>query len=219
MAADAIDVEIDLASRLASIEQVEDPVTPGDFADLLGRVHQAAEGRDMGEGNQAGLRCDGRFQCGKVHLTGPVVVDDIDLDAGAGLHLQQGNVVGDILRTRGDHPVPGPEGDCVKGHVPCTGGILDIGNFIRARADKRRDGGVEVLNAGCGPVGRLIASHFGLKIEMAFCAVRTVPETRPVPALLKWITRSAPGVSARRRSVSLSVQLAGWALVMGGAIL
>jgi hypothetical protein len=47
---------------LAGIKQIKDIVRPGDFSDPGCWIDQPALGRDMGEGNQPGARCNGRFQ-------------------------------------------------------------------------------------------------------------------------------------------------------------
>ena len=58
VAADLIDVEVELADRLARIDQVRHAGRSGERTDLRGRIHESAIGRHVGERHQRDIAAD-----------------------------------------------------------------------------------------------------------------------------------------------------------------
>ena len=167
VAADAIDVDRELADRLAGVEQVKNAVPRGDRADLRRRIDESALSRHVRDRDEPGPRADRALERGDVDLPGRVVLDDVDLDAHSPLHLQEREIVRHVLGARGDDPVSGAEGDRIEGHVPGSRGVLDECNLVGAGPDERGDGVVEVGDA-VRRLGRgLVTPDGGLTLEVA----------------------------------------------------
>ncbi len=96
-------------------------------------------------------------------LTSPFV----DLEPHARLHLQEREVVRQVLRPRGDDAVARPERNRVERHVPGARGVLHDRDLVRARPDQRGDGVVNVREAIGRFGGRLVAADGGLAGQVA----------------------------------------------------
>ena len=97
IAADGAHVQGHLADRLAGIEQVDQAVFAGDAAHLDRRVHEAAVGGDMGEGDQARARRNHGIKRRDVDLTRGIGGHKINVQAAPSGLLQQGQIVGNIV--------------------------------------------------------------------------------------------------------------------------
>ena len=133
VAADLAHVDRQLADRLAGVEQVEHAGIVGDLADRLGRLHQPALRRHMGDRDQLGALVDGALQGAKVDLAVVVVGHHDDLRAGLLGDLQVGDVVRRIFADAGQDAVARLEVEGVEGEVPGPRGVLDEGDLRRPR--------------------------------------------------------------------------------------
>ena len=167
VAADLPHIDRELADRLAGVEQIEDAVARGDAADLGGRIDEPASAGHVRDRDQLRARTDRALERGEVDLPGRVAVDHVDLDPHARLHLQEREVVRQVLGPRGDDAVAGPERDRVERHVPGARGVFHERDLVRARADQRGDGVVDIRDA-IGRFGRgLVAADGGLARQVA----------------------------------------------------
>lgn len=80
--------------------------------------------------------------------------------------LQKGNIVAGVFGHGGQDAVAGLEGNCVKGHVPGAGRVLDNGNLVAVRADERTHRVVDMLHRVVGKRRRSITAHFGFEQQM-----------------------------------------------------
>ena len=167
MAAELPHIDRELADRLAGVEQIEDAVARGDAADVGRRIDEPASPGHVRDRDQLRARTDCALEGGEVELPGRVAVDHVDLDPHARLHLQEREVVRQILGPRGDDAVARPERNRVERHVPGARGVLDERDLVRAGADQRGDGVVDICDA-IGGFGRsLVAADGGLAMQMA----------------------------------------------------
>src|SRR2546428_10749247 len=109
VAADLRHIDGELADRLAGIEQIEDAVARGDAADLRRRIDEPASPGHVRDRDQLCARTDRALERGEVDLPGRVAVDHVDLDPHTRLHLQEREVVREVLGPRGDDAVARPE--------------------------------------------------------------------------------------------------------------
>jgi hypothetical protein len=133
--------------RLAGIEQIEDAVARGDMAHFGRRIDEPALRRHMRDRDQLGARTDRALERGEVELPGRVVVDHVDLDPDARLHLQEREIVRQVFGSRGDDAVARPERNRVERHVPAARGAFHERDLVPLRADQRRDGVVGIRDA------------------------------------------------------------------------
>jgi len=166
VAANAIDIDRELADRLAGVEQVEDAVPRGDGSHVRRWVDEPALGRHVGDRDESGPRPDRALERGHVDLSRGIVLDDVDLDTHSPLHLQEREVIRRVLGARGDDPVSGAEGDRVEGHVPGSRGVLDERDLVRAGADERGDGVVEVGDSIRRLGRRLVGTDGGFALQV-----------------------------------------------------
>ena len=166
VAADRSHIDRELADRLARIEQIKDAVAPCDLPDLRRRIDEPALRRHMGDRDEPGARADRAFECPRSSLPHGVVADHVDLDPGAGFHLQKREIVRQILRPPGDDAVAGPERHGVKCHVPGTRGTFDKRDLMALGADQPGDSVVEIGDASLGLDHRLHAADLGLARQM-----------------------------------------------------
>jgi hypothetical protein len=89
VAADLLHIDGELADRLAGIEQIEDAMARGDMADLGRRIDEPALRRHVRDRDQLCAPTDRALERGVVELPRRVVLDHIDLDSRARLHLQE----------------------------------------------------------------------------------------------------------------------------------
>ena len=82
-----------LPDGLAGIQQVDEAMFAGDAADLHRRVHKAALGGDVGQGNQSGAGGYEGFEGGNVDLAGGIGWHKVDMQAAAFGLLQKGKIV------------------------------------------------------------------------------------------------------------------------------
>ena len=152
---------------MTGVEQVENAVARGDAADLGCRIDEAAVGGHVGESDQPGAGADRALERREVDLPGRVILDHVDLDARARLHLQEREVVRQVLGPRGDDAIARPERHRVERHVPGARGVLDERDLVPARADQRGDGVIDIRDA-IGRLGRrLVAADGGLARQVA----------------------------------------------------
>ena len=117
--------------------------------------------------DQLRARTDRALERGEVDLPGRVAVDHVDLDPHARLHLQEREVVRQVLGPRGDDAVARPERNRVERHVPGARGVFHDRDLVRARADQRGDGVVDIRDAIGGFGRRLVAADGGLARQVA----------------------------------------------------
>jgi hypothetical protein len=107
----------------------------------------------------------------------------------------------------GQDPVSRTEGESVEGHVPGPGGVLHHRDLVYLSADEPGDRGVRVLDL----VGRsfcgFVSAHLRLALEVGDHGLGDLGWREAAPALLRWATRTTPGVSRRARWMS-KVELA-----------
>jgi len=82
-AADPPHIDPELTVRLAGIEQIEDAVARGDFADLGRRIDEPALRGHVRDRDQLCARTDRALECLEVELPGHIVLDHVDLDPDA----------------------------------------------------------------------------------------------------------------------------------------
>jgi hypothetical protein len=142
-------------------------VTRGDAADLRRRIDEPASPRHVRDRDQLRARTDRALERIQVDLPGGIAVDHVDLDTHARLHLEEREVVRQVLGPRGDDAVAGPERNGVEGHVPGARGVFHDRDLVRARADQGSDGVVGIFDA-IGRFGRgLVAADGGLARQVA----------------------------------------------------
>lgn len=146
--------------------QIQGAVARGDLADLSGGIDQAALRGNMRDRDQFGARTDRTFQCGEVELAGVVVADHVDLDPCARLHLQEREIVRQLLGARGEHAVAGVERHRIERHVPGARGAFHERDFVALRADQGGDGVVEIHAAFGGLDHRFDAADGGLSRQV-----------------------------------------------------
>ena len=139
----------------------------GDAADGGRRIDEPASPGHVRDRDQLRARPDRALERGEVDLAGRVAVDHVDLDPHARLHLQEREVVRQVLRPRGDDAVARPERNRVERHVPGARGVLHDRDLVRARTDQRGDGVVDIRDA-IGRFGRrLVAADGSLSRQVA----------------------------------------------------
>jgi hypothetical protein len=116
--------------------------------------------------DQLGARTYRALGRGEVELPGRVVADHVDRDPDAP-HLQEREIIRQVLGLRDDDAVARPERYHVERHVPAAGQACDERDLVPVRADQGGAGVVDVRNAplcfGCG----LVAADGGLARQQA----------------------------------------------------
>jgi hypothetical protein len=97
VAADLLHIDRELADRRAGIEQIEDAVARGDMADFGRRIDKPASPRHVRDRDQLGARTDRALERGEVELPRRVVVHHVDLDPHVRFHLQENEIVRQVL--------------------------------------------------------------------------------------------------------------------------
>ena len=177
------DVDRHHADRLAGIEDVRHAGLVRDPADRLGRLHEAALGRDVRDRDQLRALVDRALERSEVDLAVRIVGHDDDLGAGLLRYLQVGDVVRRILADAGQDAVARLEIERVEGEIPGAGGILDIGDLAGLGTDQARDRRIEAVQRPARLVGGLVAADLGFELQ--------VPERR--------VERAAAGQRGTRR--------------------
>jgi hypothetical protein len=136
VALEARDVEVELARRLARVQQERDAGRLGDRADLLGRVHQAALGGHVGDGDQLDVAVDAPPQLFDVQLARRVVADHLDDRAGAPGDLQERDGVAGVLRPGRQDPVAGAERERVEHRLPGARRVVGQRDVVALRAEQ-----------------------------------------------------------------------------------
>ena len=209
VAADGIHVHLQLADRLAGIEQIGNAVRAGHLADLGGGIHQSAVGGNMGDGNEPGASVDHAAERGNIGLAGCVIRNDPHDDALALRDLQVGKIVAGVLGGGRQDDVAGAQRQGIEGHVPGPGRVLDIGDLVGCGADQPSGFGVEAVDCGTRLGLGLVAADLALALQMADDRVMHASGVSDDPALLKCRTCWVPRVSARNRATSCGVIAAG----------
>lgn len=136
MAAKAGHVEVDLARRLACVDQVEQPVAARDLAHFGGRVDEAGLRRDMRDCDKPHARGCEPLQRVGVDPAGGVRRGDLDVQVPAAGLLQEGEIVRGMFRRMGQNVVPFGQGKGVEGGIPGAGCVFGEGNLIRLAAQE-----------------------------------------------------------------------------------
>ena len=100
VAADRVDVERQLADRLAGVEQVGDAGRAREAPDLGGRVDQAAVGRHVGDGDELDALVEQVARAPRRRAGRARRRHDLDDRAGAPRHLEEGDEVAGVLGPR-----------------------------------------------------------------------------------------------------------------------
>ena len=185
VAADPADVDGELADRLAGVEQIQDAVPRGDRAHLRGRIDEAALCRHVGDRDEPRARPDRALERGHVHLPRGVVADDVDLDAHALLHLQEGEIVRGVLGPRGDDAVSRAKGDRIERHVPGPRGVLHERDLVPVGTDQGGDGVIDVGHPIRGLRGGLVSADGGLSLQMARHRLHDRPRRQGRPGIVE----------------------------------
>ena len=160
-----------LADRLAGVEHEQHPGLPAQPADLDGRVHQPALGRDVHEATpwRCRPRSSARSRASRSIWPCVVVLDQHELAAGAALELEQGDGVGAVLGPADQHAVLRLER--AASTPPCpTPGWRSRCRAISSGcgADELGQRGVGALDQRRGRLGGgLVAARVRLELEVA----------------------------------------------------
>ena len=167
VAADPGNVDRHLANGLTGVEQIENAVGAGDAPDRGGRVHQAAIGRHVRDGDQLDARVDHAFERFDIEFAVWVAGDDVDNGAGAAGDLQEGDVVAGVFRLGGENAVAGSEADGIESHVPGRCGVFDQCDLRAVGVQETRDQIVDRFDLAVRRRGGFVAADLRFKLEMA----------------------------------------------------
>ena len=170
VAPDRLDVHGHLADALARVQEVGHAVSSRHLADGGGGVHQTAGGwhvRDADESRGSrGLVREGSLERVDVELTGGIAGDGLDDGAETLRSLKIGDVVGGVLRSRGEDAVSGGEAEAPEGHLPRRGGALRDGDLVGGAVQKAAEGVVRALKVSRAELGGLVSPGDGLEVEV-----------------------------------------------------
>lgn len=166
VAADAFDVEVQLVSRLARVEQERDACLAGDGSDFLRGVHQAALRGDVGHRDELDVGVDAAAQVVDVELAGFVVVHDLDGRSGPPRDLEVGDGVAGVFGARGEDPVARSEGQRVEDRLPRARRVVAERDVVRGGVEQPRDRGVHAVEAVLGLLGRFVAAEQGFGAQI-----------------------------------------------------
>ena len=161
-----VDVDVELADRLARVEQERHAGLPGQRADRFRGVDHAAAGRDVRERDDGDVAVEPAFELVEVDLAVLVVLDHLERGAGALARLQERDRVADVLGARGEDALARLERDRRERHVPGGRRALHQRDLVRLRVDEPRD---RVVHAGHPRLGlglRLVRADLRLAAQV-----------------------------------------------------
>ena len=166
VALNGIDVEHELARRLAGIDQVENAVLARDCAYRLNRVDQPAVGGNVSDRDQAHALVDHGAQ--RVHAGFAALRrrNDFDLDTLFTGNLQVGKIVRRVLGLGGQDAVTRLKPDRVKRHHPADRGIFDDGHFVTMATNQACHRVVTRFDLVESPPLSLVTANRSLQLQM-----------------------------------------------------